>query len=197
MQTGAGRRAQGAGIVSKEGYHSVINVTFILGGCRSGKSGFALQTASAIPADRRVFIATSMPLDDEMKARVARHRTERGAGWTTVEAPLALAEAIAENARNGCVILVDCLTLWISNMLLETGAPAAVEARIPHLIRTLAQTACPVVLVSNEVGAGIVPENKLARQFRDLAGTANQAVAAAAHRVVWVVAGIPVTIKPT
>jgi adenosylcobinamide kinase/adenosylcobinamide-phosphate guanylyltransferase len=189
--------AQGAGIISKEGYRSVNHVTFILGGCRSGKSGFALQTANAIPADRRVFIATSMPFDDEMKARVARHRAERGAGWTTVEAPLALAEAIAENARNGCVILVDCLTLWISNLLLPTGAPAAVEARIPRLIRTLAQAACPVVLVSNEVGAGIVPENKLARQFRDLTGTANQAVAAAANRVVWVVAGIPVTIKPT
>ena len=173
----------------------MINVTFVLGGCRSGKSGFALQTADAIPADRRVFIATSMPLDDEMKARVARHRAERGAGWTTVEAPLALAEAIAENARNGSVILVDCLTLWISNLLLSTGVPAAVEARIPRLIETLAQAACPVVLVSNEVGAGIVPENKLARQFRDLAGTANQAVAAAANRVVWVVAGIPVTIK--
>src|SRR5512137_348441 len=162
MQTGAGRRAQGAGIVSKEGYHSVINVTFILGGCRSGKSGFALQTAGAIPADRRVFIATSIPLDDEMKARVTRHRAERGAGWTTVEAPLALAEAIAENGRNGSVILVDCLTLCISNLLLSTAAPAAVEARVPRLIETLAQAACPVVLVSNEVGAGIVPENKLA-----------------------------------
>ena len=173
----------------------MTNLTFVLGGCRSGKSGFALATASAIAADRRIFIATSMPLDDEMKARVARHRAERGAEWTTVEAPLALAEAIAENAGNGGVILVDCLTLWISNMLLSTGAPAAVEARIPHLIRTLAQAACPVVLVSNEVGAGIVPENTLARQFRDLAGTANQAVAAAANRVVWVVAGIPVTLK--
>ena len=181
----------------KEGYPSVTNLTFVLGGCRSGKSGFALATASAIAADRRIFIATSMPLDDEMQARVARHRAERGAGWTTVEAPLALAEAIAENAGNGGVILVDCLTLWISNMLLSTDAPAAVEARIPHLIRTLAQAACPVVLVSNEVGAGIVPENTLARQFRDLAGTANQAVAAAANRVVWVVAGIPVTLKMT
>ena len=175
----------------------MINVTFVLGGCRSGKSGFALQTAGAIPAERRVFIATSMPFDDEMKARVARHRAERGAGWTTVEAPLALAEAIAENARDGSVILVDCLTLWISNLLLSTGVPAAVEGRIPRLIETLAQAACPVVLVSNEVGAGIVPENNLARQFRDLAGTANQAVAAAASRVVWVAAGIPVTIKPT
>jgi adenosylcobinamide kinase / adenosylcobinamide-phosphate guanylyltransferase len=175
----------------------VNHLTFVLGGCRSGKSAFALQTASAIPSDRRVFIATSIACDDEMKARVARHRAERGAEWTTVEAPLTLAEAIADNARNGCVILVDCLTLWISNLLLETGAPTTVESRIPHLIRTLAQAPCPVVLVSNEVGAGIVPENKLARQFRDLAGTANQAVAAAANRVVWVVAGIPVTIKPT
>jgi adenosylcobinamide kinase / adenosylcobinamide-phosphate guanylyltransferase len=175
----------------------VNHLTFILGGCRSGKSGFALKTANAVPADRRVFIATSLPCDDEMKDRVARHRAERGAGWTTVEAPLRLAEAIAANARNGCVILVDCLTLWISNLLLETGSPAAVEARIPRLIGTLAQAACPVLLVSNEVGAGIVPENKLARQFRDLTGTANQAVAAAANQVVWVVAGIPVTIKTT
>jgi adenosylcobinamide kinase/adenosylcobinamide-phosphate guanylyltransferase len=175
----------------------VNHLTFILGGCRSGKSDFALQTANAISADRRVFIATSMPRDDEMKDRVARHRAARGADWITVEAPLALAEAIAENARNGCVVLVDCLTLWISNMLLETGAPAEVEARIPRLIGTLAQASGPVVLVSNEVGAGIVPENKLARQFRDLAGTANQAVAAAASRVVWVAAGIPVTIKIT
>jgi adenosylcobinamide kinase/adenosylcobinamide-phosphate guanylyltransferase len=171
--------APGAGIGTQEGYQPVINLTFVLGGCRSGKSGFALQTAGAIPADKRVFIATSIAFDDEMKARVARHRAERGPGWTTVEAPLALSEAIAENARTGRVILVDCLTLWI-----------------PHLIRTLVQAPCPVVLVANEVGAGIVPENKLARQFRDLAGTANQAVAAAANQVVWVVAGIPVTIKP-
>ncbi len=175
----------------------MIDVTFILGGCRSGKSALALKTANAVAADRRVFIATSMPCDDEMKARVARHRAERGAEWTTVEAPLALSEAIAENTRSGCVVLVDCLTLWISNLLLETGSPAKVETRILRLIGTLAQAACPVLLVSNEVGAGIVPENTLAREFRDLAGTANQAVAAAADRVVWVVAGIPVTIKPT
>jgi adenosylcobinamide kinase/adenosylcobinamide-phosphate guanylyltransferase len=175
----------------------MIDVTFILGGCRSGKSALALKTANAVAADRRVFIATSMACDDEMKERVARHRAERGGGWTTVEAPLALSEAIAEHARSGCVVLVDCLTLWISNVLLETGSPAKVENRIPRLIGTLAQATCPVVLVANEVGAGIVPENKLARGFRDLAGTVNQAVAAAAHRVVWVVAGIPVTIKPT
>lgn len=175
----------------------MTNVTFILGGCRSGKSGLALKTANAIAADRRIFIATAMPFDDEMKARVARHRAERGTAWTTLEAPLALAEAIAVNTRNGCVLLVDCLTLWISNLLLETGAPSEVETRIAHLVNTLAQASCPVVLVSNEVGSGIVPENQVARQFRDLAGTANQAVAAAAHRVVWVVAGIPVTIKTT
>jgi adenosylcobinamide kinase/adenosylcobinamide-phosphate guanylyltransferase len=170
-------------------------MTFILGGCRSGKSGFALKTANATPAARRIFIATSVPLDDEMQARVKRHRSERGTEWTTVEAPLTLPEAIAEHGRADRVILADCLTLWVSNLLLELHDPANVEDRIPRLVDAARSAPGPLILVSNEVGSGVVPENRLARQFRDLAGTANQAVAAAADRVVWVVAGIPVTIK--
>ncbi|MGE5257950.1 MAG: bifunctional adenosylcobinamide kinase/adenosylcobinamide-phosphate guanylyltransferase [Hyphomicrobiales bacterium] len=173
----------------------MAHVTLILGGCRSGKSGFALKTANETKADRRIFIATAVALDDEIRARVKQHRAERGAGWMTVEAPLALAEAVAEHAGQGCVILVDCLTLWVSNLLLELQDPAKVVDRIAELVRAVRAAACPVILVSNEVGSGIVPENQLARRFRDLAGTANQAVAACADTVVWTVAGIPVVIK--
>jgi adenosylcobinamide kinase/adenosylcobinamide-phosphate guanylyltransferase len=170
-------------------------VTFILGGCRSGKSGFALKTANETPATRRIFIATSVPLDAEMQDRVQRHRAERGTGWTTVEAPLTLPEAIAEHGREDRVILADCLTLWVSNLLLELHDPAKVEDRIPPLVNAARSAPGSVILVSNEVGCGVVPDNRLARQFRDLAGLVNQAAAAAAERVVWVAAGIPVTIK--
>ena len=173
----------------------MAQVTFILGGCRSGKSSFALKTANETKADRRIFIATAVALDDEMNARVKRHRAERGAGWMTVEAPLALAEAVAEHAGEGRVLLVDCLTLWVSNLLLEVQDPAQAADRIPELVSAVRAAPCPVILVSNEVGSGIVPENQLARRFRDLAGTANQAVAACADTVVWTVAGIPVVIK--
>lgn len=173
----------------------MAHVTLVLGGCRSGKSAFALKTANEAKAGRRIFIATAVALDDEMRARVKQHRAERGAGWMTVEAPLALAEAVAEHGREGRVILVDCLTLWISNLLLDVQDPAQAEERIPELVSAVRAAPCPVILVSNEVGSGIVPENQLARQFRDLAGAANQAVAACAHTVVWTVAGIPVIIK--
>jgi adenosylcobinamide kinase/adenosylcobinamide-phosphate guanylyltransferase len=170
-------------------------MTFILGGCRSGKSRFALKTANETEAVQRIFIATSVPFDQEMQDRVKRHRGERGPGWTTVEAPLALPEAIAEHSREDRVVLADCLTLWVSNLLLELQDPVQVEGRIPPLVDAVRSAPGSLILVSNEVGSGVVPENRLGRQFRDLAGIANQAVAAAADRVVWVVAGIPVTIK--
>lgn len=173
----------------------VAHVTFVLGGCRSGKSGFALKKAQESVAARRVFIATSVPFDEEMQARVKRHRAERGAEWTTVEAPRTLPEAIVEHARADRVLLADCLTLWISNLLLELQEPAQVEGCIPRLVDALGSAPGEVILVSNETGCGVVPENRLARRFRDLSGFANQAVAAAAERVVWVVAGIPVYVK--
>lgn len=173
----------------------MAHITFILGGCRSGKSGFALKTANETTAAQRIFIATSVPFDEEMQGRVKRHRGERGAGWTTVEAPLTLPEAIAEHAREDRVILADCLTLWVSNLLLELQDPVKVEGRIPPLVDAARSAPGSLILVSNEVGSGVVPENRLARQFRDLAGFANQAMGAAAERVVWVVAGIPVNVK--
>jgi len=174
----------------------VAHLTFILGGCRSGKSGLALEVANETKAEQRIFIATAVPFDGEMQDRVRRHQAERGAGWKTLEVPLALPEALVEHGRAGRVILVDCLTLWVSNLLLELEDPAAVENRITGMVEAVQAAASPVIVVSNEVGSGVVPETKLGRRFRDLAGIANQSLAACADKVIWTVAGIPVVIKP-
>ncbi len=137
-----------------------------------------------------VYVATAEAYDVEMEARIAAHRDRRGEAWTTVEAPLDLAQAVLSSA--GKPILVDCLTLWLSN-LIDADRDIAVET--DRLIAALRDAAAPVVLVSNEVGLGIVPENGLARTFRDLQGELNQAVAAAANRVVFVAAGLPFVLK--
>ncbi len=171
-------------------------VTFILGGCRSGKSRYALEAARNTSSDQRTFIATAVAFDEEMRARVTRHQAERGSDWTTVEAPLKLPEAIDAYGRHpGHVVLVDCLTFWINNLLMESAEPPAFTMKIQCLIESIGNVQCPLFLVSNEVGAGIVPENRLARIFRDSVGSMNQAVAACASRVFWVMAGIPVPIK--
>lgn len=130
-----------------------------------------------------------------MKRRVARHQKERSQNWVTVEAPLDLPEAILQNSHRAAVILVDCLTLWVSNLLIETSDEKKIEDAILQLIKALEKATCPLVLVSNEVGTGIVPENRLARQFRDVTGWVNQGVAKCANKVVWMIAGIPVTVK--
>ncbi|MGK6323894.1 bifunctional adenosylcobinamide kinase/adenosylcobinamide-phosphate guanylyltransferase [Sphingomonas sp. DT-51] len=166
-------------------------VTLVLGGARSGKSRHAQALAEAT-GGRLVFVATAQAFDDEMRERIARHRDDRDARWRTVEAPLALAETIALEGAVGAVLLVDCLTLWASNLLLseaETGA--ALDA----FDAALRDTPAHVVLVANEVGLGIVPDNALARRFRDLAGTINQRVAAYADRVLFVAAGLPLVLK--
>ena len=168
-----------------------------MGGCRSGKSRYALELATQAAGRNRIFVATCMPGDKEMEERVRRHQKERSQSWTTVEAPLSLAEALDEHDRQGNVIVVDCLTLWLSNLLLEINNPEEIEVHIKRLIQSLESSQCPVFLVSNEVGTGIVPENRLARRFRDVAGFANQSVAACSDMVIWMVAGIPVSIKPS
>ena len=168
---------------------------FITGGCKSGKSRHALELSEEISTSKRIFIATSMPLDDEMKERIDRHKQERDKSWKTVEAPIELSVAINKNNKNGNVILVDCLTLWINNLLMENKNPDIINQHIDKLICTIKKTKSPIILVSNEVGTGIVPENDLARKFRDLAGLTNQKVAKCADRVIWMVAGIPVSIK--
>jgi adenosylcobinamide kinase/adenosylcobinamide-phosphate guanylyltransferase len=146
-------------------------------------------------ASKKIFIATCVPQDDEMHLRVANHRKERDPSWKTVEAPLHLSEAILSNAHTGSVVLVDCLTLWVNNLLMEKEDIRYADKKIAELIKAVQAAEGPVVLVSNEVGTGIVPENKLARAYRDLVGSANQAVARSVDRVVMVVAGIAVTIK--
>lgn len=170
-------------------------ITFVVGGCRSGKSGHAQRLAEAAAPDRRVYIATCIPYDDEMRERVTRHQALRDRCWRTVEAPIELPEAVLAAGETGDVVLVDCLTLWTTNLLLSPEASPQVDRYVRDLVAALDRVRPPVILVSNEVGAGIVPENRLARQFRDVMGTVNQRIAACADAVIWTVAGIPVTIK--
>jgi adenosylcobinamide kinase/adenosylcobinamide-phosphate guanylyltransferase len=172
----------------------VKETTLIIGGCKSGKSRHALEIAEDYGL-HKIFMATCIPMDDEMKERVARHKEERSGRWQTLEVPTDLPEAVAEHGVDGNVILVDCLTLWMANLLTQPANTEPVAARVSALLAALKQATGPVVLVSNEVGAGIVPENRLARQFRDEAGVANQKVAAVADRVVWMVAGIATVVK--
>jgi len=165
-------------------------ITLVLGGARSGKSRYAEALVSAFPPPW-MYLATGEPLDDEMAARIAAHRARRGADWRTIEAPRELAAAIA-GAPAGGAVLVDCLTLWLSNLML---ADADIGAETHRLDAALAHAAGPLVLVSNEVGLGIVPDNTLARRFRDAQGVLNQCVAARADRVVLMVAGLPLVVK--
>lgn len=166
------------------------SLTFVLGGARSGKSRHAERLIAAHPAPW-LYLATAQALDGEMAERIAHHRARRDASWRTVEAPLDLAEAL-EAVPPGRPLLVDCLTLWLSNLML---AGRDVEAEAARLAGVLSRPRGPWVAVSNEVGLGIVPENALARRFRDEAGRLNQAVAASAGRVVLMVAGLPVAVK--
>ncbi|MDR6788297.1 adenosylcobinamide kinase/adenosylcobinamide-phosphate guanylyltransferase [Sphingomonas sp. BE138] len=161
----------------------------VLGGARSGKSRHAQALAEGC-AGAHVFVATAQAFDDEMRERIARHRADRDTRWRTVEAPVALAEAVADVCDG--VVLVDCLTLWASNLLL---GEADDEAATAALVAALAATPARVVLVANEVGWGIVPDNALARRFRDVAGRINQRVAAAVDRVDLVVAGLAMRLK--
>lgn len=166
-------------------------LTLVLGGARSGKSRHAEALIEAA-APASLYLATAEALDDEMAERIRHHRARRGARWTTREEPLDLATALSQVARPERPVLVDCVTLWLSNLLL---AGRGVDAAIAALLDTLPRLAGPVVLVANEVGLGIVPENALARAFRDHAGRLNQAIAARAQRVVFLAAGLPLTLK--
>ena len=164
-------------------------LTLVIGGARSGKSRYAEILITALPPPW-LYVATAQALDAEMAERIGAHQKRRGAGWTTIEAPRELAGAIA--APRETPVLIDCLTLWLSNLLL---ADADCDAEIVRLEQVLGEAAAPAVLVSNEVGLGIVPDNALARRFRDLQGLLNQRIAARADRVVLMVAGLPLTVK--
>jgi adenosylcobinamide kinase/adenosylcobinamide-phosphate guanylyltransferase len=165
-------------------------VTLVLGGARSGKSVFAESLVGAAPMP--VYLATAEAGDDEMAARIAVHRARRGDTWMTVEEPLALPAALRRTAVPGRAVLVDCLTLWLGNLM---GAGRDVAAETADLIRTLDDLGAPVVLVANEVGLGVVPATPLGRAFRDHAGRLNQAVAGTADRVVFMAAGLPLALK--
>jgi adenosylcobinamide kinase/adenosylcobinamide-phosphate guanylyltransferase len=163
----------------------------VLGGARSGKSALAERLALARGGEA-VYLATAEPFDDEMRARVARHRQDRGAGWRTVEAPRDLAGALRAEDGPGRTLLVDCLTLWLTNRMLDGADP---EADAAALAGALAGLAAPVALVSNEVGLGLVPDTPLGRRFRDAQGRLNQRVAAACDLVLFVAAGLPLALK--
>ena len=163
----------------------------VLGGARSGKSRRALTIAEQ-SSDQRIFIATAECLDEEMHSRIELHRADRGIGWQTIEEPVHLVMALAESAAPDQVCVVDCLTLWLSNLL---HRQLDVELETKELCAALEHPAGPVVLVSNEVGMGIVPGTSLGRKFRDAQGRLNQAVANVCDRVELVTAGLPLLLK--
>ena len=166
----------------------MAHATLVLGGARSGKTARALALARA----PRTYVATAQALDGEMAERIARHKAERGPDWGLVEAPLALAAAIRDAAEDGRTLVVDCLTLWLSNLMHEGRDP---EAEAEGLAAALAEAPGRIVLVSNEVGLGLVPMEKLSRDFRDAQGRLNQRIAAAADVVEFVAAGLPLRMK--
>lgn len=170
----------------------MASLSIILGGARSGKSTFAegLVRATDLP---KTYIATAQPFDDEMKSKIAQHRADRGEGWKTVEEPLDIVGALA-NVPAGSIVLIDCLTLWLSNHLLVGND---IDIVIDGLLVVLANAPFPVVCVSNEVGMGLVPDTALGREFRDAQGLLNRQLAAKADLAVFVVAGLPIPLKGT
>ena len=166
-------------------------IVFILGGARSGKSEFALKTASAVPG-RKAIIATAKALDAEMELRIARHKAERSDEWQAFEEPVDIGGLIAEIHGNYDVLVIDCLTLWVTNLMLGN---CDIENKSRSFIDALSGCLSSVFVVSNEVGLGIVPDNRLAREFRDIAGTLNRKVAEVADEVYFVAAGLPLRMK--
>jgi adenosylcobinamide kinase/adenosylcobinamide-phosphate guanylyltransferase len=169
-------------------------IYFITGGARSGKSSLAEKLANGV-LGRRAYIATAQAFDAEMAAKIGKHKKDRGAGWDTLEEPDAVEALLKDLSRTYDVVLLDCLTLWLNNIIVHSDVDDAVIARFDALVAAVKDFEGVCVVVSNEVGLGIVPDNPLARRFRDLAGMLNQKMAKAADEVYFTVAGIPVRIK--
>lgn len=168
---------------------------FVLGGARSGKSVFAEKLAvtyGEAKSSKCIYLATSQIWDDEMRARVNVHKERRTAQWDTIEVPLELPKALLEHSYKGCPILVDCLTLWLTNLMMDEQN---IDAAGDELINAISSITAPVIFVSNEVGQGIVPDNKMARDFRDHAGLLHQKLAAAVDEVYFITAGLPTKLK--
>lgn len=169
-------------------------VTLVLGGARSGKSRFAQELAAKMK--RVTFIATAQPSDAEMRRKIARHRSERPASWETIEAPVELAKAIALRSSKTNVIIIDCLTVYLDNLMRgKRGDVARIERQFQQVCQEIRTSQSSIIIVSNEVGCGVVPAFRSGRRYRDLLGWMNQQVAEIADRVVFMVAGLPLTMK--
>lgn len=169
-------------------------IVFVTGGCRSGKSSFALDYANR-HFIKKVYLATSLALDDEMKDRIRRHQEQRGSDWVTVEEEKEISKAISSLSKGIDVVLIDCLTMWISNLLLANQGQEQIFEELEYFIEIIKDSPQSIITVSNEVGYGVVPDNAISRIFRDVVGIANQRVAACSDTVVMTVAGIPNVIK--
>ncbi len=172
----------------------IHKICFITGGARSGKSAFAEKLAKNV-AGKRAYIATAQALDPEMSTKIAKHRKDRGDSWDTYEEPLAVDELLQKLSGRYPVALLDCLTLWLSNVIAHTDGDSGVLVQCDRLVHAVTEFPGFCIVVSNEVGLGIVPDNPLARKFRDLAGMLNQKVAKAADEVYFTASGIPMKIK--
>lgn len=168
-------------------------VILLTGGARSGKSRYALELAT--PYRKKAYVATAEPVDEEMRQRIARHRQERPASFLTIEAPFELGEAIRSLPGDIEVAVVDCLTVWLGNLMHRRGTEDAEFPEIETFLAAIQSVACDLIIVTNEVGMGIVPHNRMAREFRDLSGELNRKMAHIADQVILVVSGIPVQIK--
>ncbi|MBI3332623.1 MAG: bifunctional adenosylcobinamide kinase/adenosylcobinamide-phosphate guanylyltransferase [Candidatus Omnitrophica bacterium] len=176
--------------------HTFPRLILVTGGARAGKSRFALGLAEKGRFRRRLFVATGVPCDGEMAGRIARHRRERNGSWVTVEEPLNLPERLkTHRLSSGTLLLLDCLPTFVTNHLLANSSPSRIESRVGDLLKACRRAGLSAILVSNEVGLGIVPDHPLGRRFRDLLGRINQRVAEAADEVYLLVAGIPVRLK--
>lgn len=167
---------------------------FITGGSKSGKSSLAVSLAKRIPKEK-VFIATCIPKDSEMKRRVALHKRNRPSSWKTIEVRDSLVSIVRKEAQSDMVIIIDCLTLFISLFLIQKAGENRIKNEVDKAVRIIKNGKAAGIIVSNEVGCGLVPENKLGRDFRDIAGVCNQIVAKGADEVIYMVSGIPLTIK--
>ncbi|MCX6177943.1 MAG: bifunctional adenosylcobinamide kinase/adenosylcobinamide-phosphate guanylyltransferase [Chlorobiales bacterium] len=169
------------------------NIIYVTGGARSGKSSFALQLA--VRYEKKVFLATAEPFDDEMQRRIGKHQEERGEQFITIEEPLYLEQALGQLPAGTEVVLLDCLTVWAGNLMHFFEDEGEIKKRIDFFLDALREPPCDIILVSNEVGMGIVPENAMARSFRDIAGIVNQKVASIATEAYLLCSGLPLKLK--
>jgi len=166
-------------------------IVLITGGARSGKSRFALELASF--RGKKIFVATATASDEEMRQRIESHRKERSSDWFTIEQPIDVSRVVAENPEN--LMLIDCLTLWVSNLMMHGRNDEEIQKEVQQLCECLLARRDLTILITNEVGFGIVPDNELARRFRDLSGMMNQLFAAEADAVILMVSGLPMYLK--